>query len=78
MLNFCANNYLGLADHPGRDRRAKATLVQWGFGMASMRFICGGTAWSRAALRGKAQELRQAMAPRTRQPTPAQPLTHRR
>jgi glycine C-acetyltransferase len=41
VLNFCANNYLGLADHPDVLAAAKAALDQWGFGMASVRFICG-------------------------------------
>ena len=41
VLNFCANNYLGLADHPGVVDAAKAALDEWGFGMASVRFICG-------------------------------------
>lgn len=41
VLNFCANNYLGLADHPDVVAAAKAALDQWGFGMASVRFICG-------------------------------------
>lgn len=40
-LNFCANNYLGLADHPHVVRAASEALRQWGFGMASVRFICG-------------------------------------
>jgi len=40
-LNFCANNYLGLADHPDVVAAARAGLDQWGFGMASVRFICG-------------------------------------
>ncbi|MGH3741541.1 MAG: glycine C-acetyltransferase [Micromonosporaceae bacterium] len=40
-LNFCANNYLGLADHPEVIAAAKAALDEWGFGMASVRFICG-------------------------------------
>ncbi|MGV1008828.1 MAG: glycine C-acetyltransferase [Dermatophilaceae bacterium] len=40
-LNFCANNYLGLADHPDVVAAAKAALDEWGFGMASVRFICG-------------------------------------
>lgn len=40
-LNFCANNYLGLADHPDVVASARAALDQWGFGMASVRFICG-------------------------------------
>lgn len=41
MLNLCANNYLGLADHPQVIQAAKEALDQWGFGMASVRFICG-------------------------------------
>jgi glycine C-acetyltransferase len=41
VLNFCANNYLGLADHPAVVAAAKQALDQWGFGMASVRFICG-------------------------------------
>jgi glycine C-acetyltransferase len=41
VLNFCANNYLGLADHPGLVEAAKAALDRYGYGMASVRFICG-------------------------------------
>lgn len=41
VLNFCANNYLGLADHPTLVAAAKEALDRWGFGMASVRFICG-------------------------------------
>ena len=40
-LNFCANNYLGLADDPDVEDAAAAALREWGFGMASVRFICG-------------------------------------
>ena len=40
-LNFCANNYLGLADDPVVVEAAKKALDEWGFGMASVRFICG-------------------------------------
>ncbi|KAB7745756.1 glycine C-acetyltransferase [Nostocoides sp. F2B08] len=40
-LNFCANNYLGLADHPQIVVAAHRALDDWGFGMASVRFICG-------------------------------------
>ncbi|MBC9957104.1 glycine C-acetyltransferase [Yimella sp. cx-51] len=40
-LNFCANNYLGLADHPEVVEAARDALQEWGFGMASVRFICG-------------------------------------
>jgi len=41
MLNLCANNYLGLAQHPEVNAAAKQALEEWGFGMASVRFICG-------------------------------------
>ncbi|MFY9924145.1 MAG: glycine C-acetyltransferase [Opitutaceae bacterium] len=41
VLNFCANNYLGLADHPEVVAAAHAALERWGYGMASVRFICG-------------------------------------
>jgi glycine C-acetyltransferase len=41
VLNLCANNYLGLADHPGVIAAAKEALDRWGYGMASVRFICG-------------------------------------
>ena len=41
VLNMCANNYLGLADHPDVLEAAKAALDKWGYGMASVRFICG-------------------------------------
>jgi glycine C-acetyltransferase len=40
-LNFCANNYLGLANHPDVVAAARQALDEWGFGMASVRFICG-------------------------------------
>ncbi len=40
-INFCANNYLGLADHPDVVAAASDALQEWGFGMASVRFICG-------------------------------------
>ena len=41
VLNLCANNYLGLAEHPAVLAAARAALDEWGFGMASVRFICG-------------------------------------
>ncbi len=41
MVNLCANNYLGLADHPAIADVAATALEQYGFGMASVRFICG-------------------------------------
>ena len=43
VLNLCANNYLGLADHPAMIAAASQALDRWGFGMASVRFICGTT-----------------------------------
>lgn len=41
LLNLCANNYLGLAQHPEVNAAAAAGLDEWGYGMASVRFICG-------------------------------------
>src|SRR6266550_57468 len=41
VLNFCANNYLGLANHPSIVEAAHQALDRWGYGMASVRFICG-------------------------------------
>src|ERR1700693_5935424 len=41
VLNLCANNYLGLADDPAIVAAAKEALDRWGYGMASVRFICG-------------------------------------
>ncbi|MFJ4961666.1 glycine C-acetyltransferase [Streptomyces sp. NPDC088729] len=41
VLNFCANNYLGLADHPEIVAAAHEALDRWGYGLASVRFICG-------------------------------------
>src|SRR5262245_27942073 len=41
VLNFCANNYLGLADDPGLVAAAQEALRRWGFGLSSVRFICG-------------------------------------
>ncbi|MFZ6035869.1 MAG: glycine C-acetyltransferase [Patescibacteria group bacterium] len=41
VLNFCANNYLGLANHPALVAAAQAALERWGYGMSSVRFICG-------------------------------------
>lgn len=43
LVNLCANNYLGLADHPAMIAAAREALDRWGFGMASVRFICGTT-----------------------------------
>jgi glycine C-acetyltransferase len=41
VINLCANNYLGLAQHPTVREAARRALDQWGYGMASVRFICG-------------------------------------
>jgi glycine C-acetyltransferase len=41
VLNLCANNYLGLADHPELIAAARESLDRWGYGLASVRFICG-------------------------------------
>src|SRR5512139_2344961 len=41
VLNLCANNYLGLAQHPEVAAAAKAAVDRWGYGLASVRFICG-------------------------------------
>jgi len=41
VLNLCANNYLGLANHPEVVKAAREALVKWGYGLASVRFICG-------------------------------------
>ena len=41
LLNMCANNYLGLSNHPEILEAARASLVEWGYGLSSVRFICG-------------------------------------
>jgi len=41
VLNLCANNYLGLADHPEVVRAAEESYAKWGYGLSSVRFICG-------------------------------------
>lgn len=41
VLNFCSNNYLGLSGHPAVIAAAKAALDRWGYGLSSVRFICG-------------------------------------
>jgi glycine C-acetyltransferase len=41
VLNLCANNYLGLANHPAVVEAAQSALARWGYGLASVRFICG-------------------------------------
>ena len=57
MLNLCANNYLGLADHPEVIAAAKQALDEFGFGMASVRFICGAQTLHRALERAIASHL---------------------
>jgi glycine C-acetyltransferase len=47
VLNFCANNYLGLSGHPELVKAAHRALDEWGYGMSSVRFICGTTALHR-------------------------------
>ncbi|WP_460605533.1 glycine C-acetyltransferase [Jatrophihabitans fulvus] len=56
VLNFCANNYLGLADHPSVVAAARSALDEWGFGMASVRFICG-TQTQHTELEGRLSQL---------------------
>ncbi len=41
VINFCANNYLGLANNPGIVKAAQKAMEQWGYGLSSVRFICG-------------------------------------
>ena len=41
VINMCANNYLGLANHPAVTKAASDSPDTWGFGLASVRFICG-------------------------------------
>src|SRR5881394_3801454 len=41
VLNLCANNYLGLAEHPAVVKAAREALDRWGYGLSSVRFICG-------------------------------------
>jgi glycine C-acetyltransferase len=57
VLNFCANNYLGLADHPVLVEAAKEALSEYGYGMASVRFICGTQTVHRALERRLAEFL---------------------
>ena len=61
MVNLCANNYLGLANHPEIIRAAKEALDKFGFGMASVRFICG----TQTLHRGLEQKSRVTWARRT-------------
>ncbi len=57
MLNLCANNYLGLADHPAVIAAAAAAMDEFGFGMASVRFICGAQTLHRELERAIARHL---------------------
>jgi len=41
VINFCANNYLGLSNNPGIVKAAQETMEKWGYGLSSVRFICG-------------------------------------
>ena len=41
VLNFCSNNYLGLSNHPKIIEAAREAVEKWGFGLSSVRFICG-------------------------------------
>jgi len=41
VLNFCANNYLGLSNHPAVIEAAQKSMAEWGYGLSSVRFICG-------------------------------------
>ena len=41
VLNFCANNYLGLSSHPAVIEAAQQIMNEWGYGLSSVRFICG-------------------------------------
>ena len=55
VLNLCANNYLGLADHPEVIRAAQESYAKWGYGLSSVRFICG-TQQIHKELEGKISE----------------------
>jgi glycine C-acetyltransferase len=58
VLNFCANNYLGLSNHPELIQAAKDGVEKWGFGLSSVRFICG-TQSIHKQLEGKISEFLQ-------------------
>jgi len=59
LVNLCANNYLGLANHPEIIAAAQAAMAEYGFGMASVRFICGTQAVHRQLERAIAAYLRK-------------------
>ena len=67
VLNLCANNYLGLANHPAVIAAAHEALDRWGYGMASVRFICGTQQLHKQL---EAAALPSSSAPRTRSSTP--------
>jgi len=62
VLNFCANNYLGLSSHPQLLRAAHRTLDEWGYGLSSVRFICGTQALHVELEKKAAEFLRQDAA----------------
>ena len=75
VLNFCANNYLGLADNQELERAAKQALERYGYGMASVRFICGtgkrSIKRSRAASPASSAWRTRSSTPPASMPTPA-------
>ena len=71
LLNLCANNYLGLANHPAIVAAAHEALDRWGYGMASVRFICGTQALHREL------EERLSRVPRHRRHDPLQLVLRR-
>jgi glycine C-acetyltransferase len=62
VLNFCANNYLGLSGHPQLQEAAQQTLREWGYGLSSVRFICGTQELHLRLERAVAEFLRQEAA----------------
>src|SRR5437773_12207626 len=61
-INFCANNYLGLANHPATVEAAHEGLRRYGYGMASVRFICGTQALHKQLDAAVARSLRKDYA----------------
>ena len=66
VVNMCANNYLGLSDDPRLIEAAKASYDRWGFGLSSVRFICGTRSSIPPALTPTAVCLRRCWGRRTR------------
>ncbi len=58
VINLCANNYLGLSHHPRLEAAARTALERWGFGLSSVRFICGTQEIHRQLERALAEFLR--------------------